>query len=92
MLYNMFVGGKTRAQHLDMSRCWAVTKLLHNMFAAGQPPTNMLYNKVRFWSATNEHVGQHVVQSVRLVEYDYNGLKDYKTTTNHIGCKRTSAP
>jgi hypothetical protein len=28
MLYNMFVGGKTRAQHLDMSRCWALAKIV----------------------------------------------------------------
>ena len=31
------------------------------------PATNLLYNNVRFWSATNKHVGQHV----RVVEYDF---------------------
>src|SRR5260221_5176182 len=25
-LYNLFVSGKTTSQHLDMSRCWDVTK------------------------------------------------------------------
>ena len=38
-------------------RCWYVVL----------PATNLLYKKVRFWSATNEHVGQHVVHLYNML-------------------------
>ena len=42
MLYNMLVSGKTRAQHLDMSRCWDVAKIV--------------VQHVRWWLTTNEQI------------------------------------
>src|SRR5664279_1065748 len=45
-------------------------KLLYNIFVAGQPPTNKLYN----------FVVQHVVQHVRVVEFDHKRLNAHHRT------------
>jgi isocitrate/isopropylmalate dehydrogenase len=46
------------------------------------PAKNLLYNKVRFWSATNEHVVQHV----RLVEYGHNTVDRLRSKLVKLIC------